>query len=57
MTTANQTKLQKLVTDVVNSCKGTTWEAETIKNLRNELKTKLGMRDILIDLYLKNHFA
>lgn len=57
MTTLNEKRLQKLVNDILNSCSGTTWENETISKLKNKLKNELGMRDILIERYLNNHYA
>jgi len=54
MTSQNENKLQTIVSEIVNSCKGTSWEAETIKKIRLRLKNELGMREILIDRFIKN---
>ena len=54
---SNELKLQNLVNNTLNSCSGTSWEKETILKLRKTLKNELGLRDVLIDRFLNNHFA
>ena len=53
MTTSNQNQLEGYIRNVLVSCKGESWEAKTIQNLRKELKARLGIRDLLIDKLIK----
>ena len=54
MTTANQTKLQSIVSNIVNSCKGTKWEKESMEKLRTKLSKELKLRGILIEMLIAN---
>ena len=54
MTTANQAKLQAIVSNIVNSCKGTTWENESMEKLRTKLSKELNLRSILIEQLIAN---